>query len=241
MSWRPSKMATKVIIFGVGGNCIDILDSLYALNEARGTTAYECVGFLDDAEANWGRSIHGVEVLGALTNAKDHSDCMFINGIGSPSNFWRKSSIIARCGVSLDRFETIVHPSASVSRMSSLGRGVVVFQNVTIASNVTVGHHVTILPNSVLSHDVVIGNYTCIAGGTCISGGVLVGHSCYLGTNCSVVGNIRIGDYCQIGMGSVVLNNVPDKNVMVGNPAHFLKTIEAELDPLIRTDTSRTQ
>lgn len=73
-----------------------------------------------------------------------------------------------------------------------------------------------------INHDDIIGDYTCITGGVCISGGVTIGKSCYLGTNCSVKENLEIGNYSMIGMGSVVLNNVSENSVIVGNPARVI-------------------
>lgn len=215
------------MILGTAGNCIDILDTINDINAARGSQVYECGGFLDDDVTMHGKTVQGLPVLGPLSRASECVDYVFVNGIGSPSNFWKKRNIIAKTGVPLERFETVVHPTASVSRMAQLGHGVVVFQHVTITSNVTVGHHVIILPNTVVSHDNIVGDYTCIAGGVCISGNVSVGHSCYLGANATIIHGARIGDHCLIGMGSVVLTDVPNNSVMVGNPARFLrKTID---------------
>ena len=213
-------MHKRIIILGTGGNCIDILDTI---NESKPISRYECVGFLDDDERKWGKDYHGVSVLGPLHSAQKYPDHFFVNGIGSPSNFWKKRMILSKTSIPDERFETIIHPSASVSSMARLGYGTVVFQNVTITSNVRIGNHVVVLPNSVLSHDDLIGDYTCIAGGVCISGGATVGHSCYLGTNSAIMGNVSIGNCCLIGMGAVVLHNVDDNQVVVGNPARFLR------------------
>jgi len=209
----------RLIILGTGGNCIDILDTVNDINKHKGHAVYECIGFLDDTQDNWGKKYHDIEVLGPLDRASIYHDCLFVNGIGSPSNFWKKKNFISQTKISLERFATIVHPSASVSNMAKLGKGVVVLQNVTIASNVTIGNHVMILPNSILSHDDSIGDYTCITGGVCISGGVAIGSSCYLGTNSAIIGNVTIGDYCLVGMGSVVIDNVEKNSVVIGNPA----------------------
>jgi len=46
-----------------------------------------------------------------------------------------------------------------------------------------------------------------------------------LGTNCTIKEYIRIGEYSLIGMGSVVLNNVPKNSVFVGNPAKSISNI----------------
>lgn len=212
----------KIVILGTGGNCTDILDTLLDINDTQGNLIYECIGFLDDNPEKWNQSFHGVKVLGSLQKANELNDCSFVFGIGSTSNFWKRGDILAKIGIEDERFKTIVHPTASVSRMAIVGKGTVIFQNVTITSNATIGKHVYILPNSVISHDDTIGDFTCIAGGVCISGNVRIGQACYIGTNSAVRDGITIGDHCLIGMGSVVMKDVPENNVVAGNPARFL-------------------
>jgi sugar O-acyltransferase (sialic acid O-acetyltransferase NeuD family) len=213
----------KLIILGTGGNCVDILDTVHEINALAKIPQYECIGFLDDDQQKWGQEIWGVKVLGPLDSAPQYPEAYFVNGIGSERNFWKKEAIIAKTQVPLERFETIVHPTASVSRMAQLGKGVVVFQLVTITNQVSIGHHVIILPNSVISHDAVVGDYSCITGGVCVSGLVTIGGNCYLGTNSSILGGVKIGNGSLIGMGAVITHNVPENTVMVGNPARFLR------------------
>jgi sugar O-acyltransferase (sialic acid O-acetyltransferase NeuD family) len=211
-----------IIILGTGGNCIDILDTVNEINKKE--QIYRCKGFLDDDMEKWGKKIMGVQVLGPLSLAKKLPDSYyFVNGIGSSKNFYNKESILEKTRIPHNRFETIIHPTASISETASIGNGVVILQNVTIASNVKIGKHIIILPNSVVSHDDNIGDYSCITGGVCISGGVTVGKSCYLGTNCSIIENIEIGDHSLIGMGSVVLSDVKANSVMVGAPAKYVR------------------
>jgi len=217
----------KLIILGTGGNSVDILDAVNERNVLSTIPQYECIGFLDDDPQQWGKEIWGVQVLGPVKSALNYPDAYFVNGIGSERNFWKKAAIITKTQVPLDRFETIVHPTASVSRMATLSKGVVVLQHVTIANQARIGHHVIILPNSVISHDAVIGDYACITGGVCISGMVTIGRNCYLGTNSSVIGGVKIGNNCLIGMGSVIRHDVSENSVMVGNPARLLRKTQA--------------
>lgn len=217
----------SIIILGTGGNCFDILDAVNETNLRSRQTIYQCAGFLDDDENSWGKEFYGVKVLGALETAENYADCFFVNGIGSSSNFWKKPEIIAKTKIPLEKFESIFHPTASVSKMSKIGFGTVVLQNATIASNVTVGNHVIILPNGVVSHDCSVGDYTCITGGVCISGGVRIADCCYLGTNSSINNNVRVGKNSLVGMGSVVLRDVSENAIVAGNPARFLRnTVE---------------
>jgi sugar O-acyltransferase (sialic acid O-acetyltransferase NeuD family) len=216
-------MPKHIIILGTGGNSVDILDTINEINICQRRKVYICNGFLDDNKMLWGKELFGYKVLGPISSASTHKDCLFVNGIGSTKNFLEKDKIIAKTGVEIDRFETIIHPTASVSSMAKIGVGVVIFQNVTITSNVVMGCHNIILPNTVISHDGVIGDYTCITGGVSISGNVTIGRSCYIGTNATIIDNIKIGNYCLVGMGSVVLHGIPDNTVVVGNPAKVLR------------------
>lgn len=214
----------KLVIVGTGGTSVDIFDAVLA-QRATGEAAFVPCCFLDDNPARIGQTLHGLPVNGPLESARDMADCVFINGIGSPGNFWRRDEFVRRLGVAPDRFATVVHPTASISSMAAVGPGSAILQHVTICANARVGSHVVILPNTVVSHDCTVGDYTCITGGVCLSGNVDVEAFCYLGSNSTVIGGRRIHARSLIGMGSVVLEDVPPNSVVVGNPARFLRTL----------------
>ncbi len=221
----------QVIILGTGGNCLDIAEAIEDIRQHNMKTGVEpdlmCTGFLDDCRESWGTEFGGLPILGPLSTARDFPAAHFVNGIGSPGNFWKKGGIIAQTGLGRERFANIVHPTAVVSRSARLGVGVVIFPLVTITSNARLGDHVMVLPQSVISHDCVVGDYTAIAGAVCVSGQVEIGESCYLGSGCLVRNGIRIGARTLVGMGSVVTRDVEANQIVVGNPARFLRlTVE---------------
>jgi sugar O-acyltransferase (sialic acid O-acetyltransferase NeuD family) len=217
-------MMRKIIILGAVGNCFDILDTINDINRNSNESQYQCLGFLDDNQERWGKEFYGVPVLGGLDIAEQFKDAFFINGIGSPTTYMVKKTIIAKTKIANERFATIIHPTAAVSSMAQLGNGVVVFQNTTITSNAHIGDHVVILPNTVVSHDCHVGQYSCIAGGVIISGNVSIGESCYLGANCSIKEGVVIGSQCLIGIGCVVIQNIEKGSVVVGNPSRKLRS-----------------
>ena len=224
---RTALPEQNIVILGTGGNCVDILDAMEAINATTAAARLRCVGFLDDDPAKRGTAISGVPVLGSLEQARSISDVMFVNGIGSPRNFWRKREIISKAGVDDDRFATIIHPSAQVSPLASIQPGVVILQNSVVAARATVGRHVMILALCVVSHDTVIGDYSTLANGVSISGNVRAGEACYFGANSSVRENLTLGDFVLCGMGSNILRDVPSDSVMVGNPARRLRGVRA--------------
>lgn len=215
-----------LVIVGTGGTSVDILDTVRA-RQAAGHSEFRPVAFLDDDLARIGMTLHGLPVLGPLEQAAALTERWFVNGIGSPASYMRRAHIIARLGVARDRFVTIVHPTASVSSMATLGVGTVIFQHVTVTANARIGDHVVVLPNSIVSHDCRIGDNTSIAGGVCLSGNVTVENGCYLGSNCTVKGGLRIGQGSLVGMGAVIRTDIPPNSVYVGNPARFLRHVQA--------------
>jgi len=212
-----------LVILGTGGNCLDIVDAVLDAGATPGTTQFRVTGFLDDNPATHGTRIGGLPVLGPLAKATELAGCKFVNGIGSPGNFWKKRDIIARTGLSLEHFATIIHPSACVSSFARIGPGTVLLQHVTVNARAQIGAHVIVLPGAVISHDDEIGDYTCIASSATLAGGVKVGDASYLGSNCSINVGVTLGAHTLVGMGAVVLKDTPERSVMVGNPARFLR------------------
>jgi sugar O-acyltransferase (sialic acid O-acetyltransferase NeuD family) len=215
----------RLIILGTGGNCLDILDALLAINVQAGRVVYECAGFLDDNQELHGCEFHGVRVVGPLADSGRFPDCVFVNGIGSPANFWRKPEIINTTGLAPERFETIIHPQASVSSFARLGHGCVALAGTAIGAGAEIGNHVFLLPGTVVSHDCRLEDCVSVASGACLSGGIEVGKASYIGANSSIRNGVRIGARSLVGIGSVVLNDVPDHTIVVGNPARVLRPV----------------
>lgn len=213
-----------LIILGTGGNCLDIVDAVRDAGRHADSAQFRVAGFLDDNPAVLGTEVCGIPVLGPLKIACELKDCQFVNGIGSPTSFWKKPDIIASTGLALDRFATIIHPTASVSHLANIGPGTVLLQNVTVNARARIGIHVMVLPGAVISHDDDIGDYTCIASSASLAGDVKVGTACYLGGNCSINAGVRLGAHTLVGMGAVVLKDPPERSVLVGNPARVLRS-----------------
>ena len=69
-----------------------------------------------------------------------------------------------------------------------------------------------------VAHSVDIGENTRIVASTMIAGSTVIGSRAWIAT--SVIKNgITLGDDCFIGLGSVVINNIPEKKLAYGVPA----------------------
>ncbi len=223
--WPANERVKKIVILGAGGICLDIYETMLALNERAGAEIYRCAGLLDDNAALHGEEIYELKVLGPLALASQMRDCQFVFAIGSPGNFWKRRSILAKIGLQVERFETLVHPLACVSRYARLGAGSVVLAGTSIGAEASVGEQTILLQNAVVSHDCEVGPFGCFSPGSCLAGGVAIGESAYIGANASIRGGVKVGARSLVGMGSVVVQDVPENTVVAGNPARYLRSI----------------
>lgn len=210
----------KIIVLGSAGNSLDIIDIVNQLSWC------SCVGILDDAAELHGRSVYGVKVLGGLDTAPEYGDCYFVNGIWGISSHAVRDQIIARTRLSTERFISVIHPTAVVSPSVSIGKGTVIFANVTIGANAVIGNHCAILASSVINHDVVINDYVSIASCAGVAGGVSIGSMSYIGSGAQVRENLTIGEKALVAMGAVVVKNVALNDTVLGCPAKKRETSE---------------
>lgn len=214
-------MIKKIIILGTGGNCLDIVDAVLAINQQ--SPMYEVLGFLDDDPGKQHYSYLGFPVLGSLKQAvslaAQFNDSVFVNGIGSPLSFGKKAALISSIQIPNKQFATVIHPDATISPSATIESGTVVLANTTICANATIGHHVMILPGCTINHDCQIGDYAIMASGAVLCGNVQLESSCYVGASSVILGDVVIGTQSLVGAGAVATKDVCTHSVVCGNPA----------------------
>lgn len=221
----------RLLVLGAGGNSLGILDAVAACNAASpGAAPYEIVGVLDDIPANLGRQVLGHAVLGPIADAGNFAGCRFVNGISSLESFRAIPDIVRRTGMPIDRFETVVHPRATVSPGAQVGRGSVILAGSVIAPGAVVGNHVIILQNTSVNHHSRVGDHATLSAGITVLGYVEIGSNAFVGGGSTVAPRVRIGDSAVVGAGSVVIRDVPAGRVFAGNPARELAGSQHALD-----------
>jgi sugar O-acyltransferase (sialic acid O-acetyltransferase NeuD family) len=212
-------MAQPLIIIGTGGNALDILDVVEAINRAGHT--WDVVGFLDDSRAA-GSRYEGYEILGGVRDAGHHAGRLFVNAIGSEKSYRKRPDIIAQTRLDRDRFATLVHPRASVSSRAALGPGTCVNAGAVVAGRVTVGAHVWLGAGCVIAADSVIEDCAMVGGRAVLNGFVRVGAAAHVGAGACVRQRTAVGERAMVGLGAVVIADVAPGITVVGNPARVL-------------------
>jgi len=111
--------------------------------------------------------------------------------------------------------------------------GVTIGDNVEIGSNTcvvrgivndtTIGNHTKVDNLVHIAHDCQIGEENFITACAELSGYVTIGNKTSIAPNTCIKQRTNLGDNIIVGMGAVILKDVEDKAVMIGNPAKPLR------------------
>ncbi len=214
-------MLEDLIIVGAGGFSGSAVEAVEAIN--RQEPRWNLLGFLDDEPAKHGLEFFGYRVLGATAETARYRDCRYVIGVASHRNRTVRQTIAERMELAQDRFATIVHPSASVSRAATLGVGCVILEGAVVNHGVSLGDFTLISELCSLGHDSVIANCVTMAAGVVVSGSTTIGEGVYLGAGSHIMQNLTIGNRALVGIGAVVVRDVPPRVTVFGNPARPLR------------------
>ncbi len=120
-------------------------------------------------------------------------------------------------------FETMVHRTAYVSRFAVIGEGTVVMPKVCINAEVKIGRHCIINTGAIIEHECVIEDFVHISPNAALAGNIYIKKGAHIGLGSQIIQGIEIGENAVIGAGAVVLKDVPDYAVVVGNPARIIR------------------
>lgn len=212
----------KVLIMGGGGNASVIA---YGIIDAfqRGCSSLEFIGYINDRDAV--KEIEGYPVVGGLKdiNKLIEQDYYFINAIGKIDAQKDRIELIESLNIPDERYVTFIHPDAYVAPNVELGVGCVVLANASVSPGTSMGKSCRVMINAVVGHNNVIGDYCFFAAASCTGAYLTIGDGVFISLNATIKEFLTIGNYSTIGMGSVLMKNVSEGEVWVGNPAKKLR------------------
>ncbi len=178
-------------------------------------------GFLDDAFDDSNQTICGLPILGSVSSAGSIGGVDFAVAIGSPRT--RKQVVESMQENGVENFTTLIDPAAMLGPSVSVGKGSIICAGAMATADIEIGEFTLLDRGAVIGHDSNIGAFTTIAPLACISGNVTIRELVEVGTCSSVRQNQTLGTGSLLGMGAVLVRDLEENEVAVGNPAKTLR------------------
>lgn len=208
-------MKKRLAILGCGGHGTVVADIATVVG------GWEEIVFFDDRFEHK-KQVFEFAVLGALNGvfAKETEDHDFFVALGDASLRLQWISKLRNSGRHL---VTLIHPSTSLSKRSSIGEATLLKPYSVVDAGVSIGQGCIINSGSTISHGCIVGDGVHVCPGVNIAGDVSVGNQTWVGIGASTKQGVKIGEKVIIGAGAVIIDDIPDDVTVVGNPARIIK------------------
>jgi len=213
----------KVIIIGGIGNGT-VIASAIADAEKRGHNDWEVAGFLND-RTPIGETIEGNRVLGTLADVDQFlaKDFHFIYTVYKIEGNRERLNLFNTLNIPAERLATFIHPSAYVAEDVELSPGTVIMPNASISPGVSTGFGCLVMVGASLGHNTQSSSHCHFAAQSVVGAYCKIETGVHVGLNSTIRENVNIGKHSTLGMGSVLLENIPENEVWAGNPARRIK------------------
>ena len=205
---------TPLLILGTRTLAVEVFDIISDIPE------YEVAGFVENMDRSLcdtpieGLPVHWVDDIAPMS-ASHAAVC----ALGTT----KRSRYTEQVGAMGFRFATVVHPTARVSRRTTIGEGCIVSAGVSIATRSAIGDHVFVNRGALIGHHTSIGNHCSIMPGANVAGSCTIGPRCYIGMGAIVIDHLSVGEGCIIAAGAVVTRDLPPSVQVMGVPAKIVR------------------
>jgi sugar O-acyltransferase (sialic acid O-acetyltransferase NeuD family) len=211
----------KIFIWGASGQAKVLLDILALRGDAARVTH-----FFDKNETI--EKLNGLPVLGGWDSflkwsKKNKENYSFVVAVGADNKGRLElQEKIKKYG---HRPLTVIHPSAIIAGNAEIGEGSQILPGAIICAEAKVGRAVIVNTGASVDHESIIEDGVHIMPKAVITGCVKISKYVQVGSNATIFPRIKIGESAIVGAGSVIMKDIPEREIWVGVPGKFLRKI----------------
>jgi sugar O-acyltransferase (sialic acid O-acetyltransferase NeuD family) len=197
-------------IFGTGGNASAIYSLMLDLR-------IKISGFIVDESLD--RQFQNLPVISTQSVIDEGKRISCVVSVGE--NYSREVVVRKLEKELKDRvnFPNLVHETAYVSSLATLGKGVVIFPGARVGSNSKIENFVHLNTNSSVDHDSIIAEFSSLAPAAVTGGNVQVGKRTAVLLNSAISNGVSIGDDVVLAAMSFLRDNTGHCELWAGCPA----------------------
>lgn len=203
-----------LIIVGAGGLGRKVFVCLRRLNQ---DNQWNIRGFIDDNDRALDGKKCDLNIIGRISDWEPTENQVFVMGISDPHTKRIVSDMLKSKGA---HFETVVSPDVIMGDYVEIGEGSVIMTPYNVESGAQIGKFVTLL-GSTIALDGKLGDYSTTGGFANLTY-ANIGKEVYVGSHAVILSNVTVGDGAYIGVGSIVMKDVPAHAQVFGNPARIV-------------------
>jgi sugar O-acyltransferase (sialic acid O-acetyltransferase NeuD family) len=211
-------MISPIVLIGGGGHCASSIEVIES------TMRWKIAGIVDVIE-RYNENVLGYKIIGTDNDlpllAKSYK--MAIITIGQIKSAEMRMLLNCKAVNAGFKMATIIASTALVSRSAKLGEGTIIFHKAFVNSRAVVGANCIINTGAIIEHDASVNSYCHISTGAIVNGGCRIGEGCFIGSGATIKNNITINDNIIVGIGAVVIQDLYEAGIYVGNPAKRLR------------------
>jgi len=204
-----------LIMLGAGGHAHSILDAL------AGTQIDAFVVPAQDVTSASG--LHRKVLEESRFLATHRTSARIANGIGQMTPRSARGQAFDRFRSAGFEFETIIHPSAVVSALATLGEGAQVLAGAIVGPGASVGANTVINSAAIIEHHCSIGANVHVGPGAVICGDTQIEDHCMIGAGSTIIQGLHVETGVQLGAGAVLVSDAHRDQILAGVPAKPLR------------------
>ena len=185
---------------------------------------YDIIGYIDDDVSLIGQIFDGIKVLGNRDYLFESIDREFFVFVPIGNNTLRVSILKE---LNQKGFETpsFIHPDTIIHESVKIGKAVYILPGTNIMPCTELKNYVMVSMGVNIAHHNLIEEGCFFSQGTNVGASIHIKEKAYFGIASTAMTGIKeVGKNALIGAGAVVIKDVPDYAVVVGNPAKVLKS-----------------
>lgn len=205
-----------LVILGAGGHAVSVAN-------VASSAGYTIKCFVDKNQK--GSSLIGIGIID-IAELDDVSRYAFAIAIGDNAVRERISNEL-KSRYERIYFPALVHSSAEISILATVGEGTVVMPKAVVGPNSSVGKFCILNTQSSIDHDCTMQDFSSLAPGSITGGKVSLGMRSAISIGAIVKHAVAIGNDCVLGANSYLNKNLADNVVAYGTPAKVIRSRKA--------------